>query len=119
VQAKSPSLRQFDGECIVCHTVGFGYESGYKNERDTPHLKNVGCESCHGPASEHVKNPRNPRWYSILNPWKAPQNETAVQKQARQLRVDLFCQGCHDIDNDVKYKFEQRWPLVAHPTRGE
>ena len=58
VKATRPALRQYDGECIVCHTVGFAYESGFKNERATPHLKNVGCESCHGPASEHVKDPK-------------------------------------------------------------
>src|SRR5262249_20213513 len=29
VEARRPSLRQYDGECIVCHTVGFGYTSGF------------------------------------------------------------------------------------------
>src|SRR5262249_12489855 len=57
VDARRPSLRQHDGECIVCHTVGFGYTSGFTNEQQTPKLKNVGCESCHGPGSLHAKNP--------------------------------------------------------------
>jgi hypothetical protein len=118
-QVKSPSLRVHDAECIVCHTVGFGYESGYRNEKDTPHLKDVGCESCHGPGSEHVKKSKDERWYPILNPWRPAQNETAEAKRKRQDRIDLFCQGCHDIDNDVKYKFETRWPDVAHPTGGQ
>ena len=29
--AKRPSNRQFDGECVVCHTVGFEYVGGYEN----------------------------------------------------------------------------------------
>lgn len=29
VDAKEPSLRHFDPECIVCHTVGFGFQSGF------------------------------------------------------------------------------------------
>ncbi len=46
---------QFDPECIVCHVVGFEYESGFISEGKTDYLKNVGCESCHGPGSEHIR----------------------------------------------------------------
>jgi len=116
VNAKQPSLRQFDAECVVCHTVGFGYDTGYRSEKETPNLKDVGCESCHGPAGEHVKKPNDERWYPVLNPWRAAANETEVQKKERQQRVDDFCYGCHDLDNDVHYKFDKRWPDVAHPT---
>src|SRR5207244_3142153 len=59
VKATKPSLRQFDGECIVCHVVGFGIDSGFKNEKQSAHLKDVGCESCHGPGSEHIKKRNN------------------------------------------------------------
>jgi hypothetical protein len=44
---------QYDPECVVCHVVGMDYESGYISEEKTSHLKNVGCENCHGPGSEH------------------------------------------------------------------
>jgi len=46
---------QFDPECVVCHVVGMEYESGFVSEETTGHLKNVGCENCHGPGSEHVR----------------------------------------------------------------
>jgi hypothetical protein len=115
-KAKGPSLRQHDAECIACHVVGFGYETGYTNAERTPHLKDVGCESCHGPGSEHVKNSRDEKWYPLLNPWKPKENETAAEKDLRQLRIDKFCQSCHDLDNDVKYSFKKRWPDVDHPT---
>lgn len=45
---------QFDPECAVCHVVGMEYESGFVSEQKTSHLKNVGCENCHGPGSEHL-----------------------------------------------------------------
>lgn len=45
-----------DPECVICHVVGMEYESGYVTEEKTPHLKDVGCENCHGPGSEHVKS---------------------------------------------------------------
>lgn len=44
-----------DPECVVCHVVGMEYEGGYVTEEKTPHLKDVGCENCHGPGSEHAK----------------------------------------------------------------
>ncbi len=46
---------QFDPECVICHVVGMDYESGFISEQKTGHLKNVGCENCHGPGSEHIK----------------------------------------------------------------
>jgi len=48
---------QYDPECVVCHVVGMGYESGFVSEEKTGHLKNVGCENCHGPGSKHIKEP--------------------------------------------------------------
>jgi hypothetical protein len=45
---------QFDPECVICHVVGMKYESGFVSEQKTSHLKNVGCENCHGPGSEHI-----------------------------------------------------------------
>src|SRR5262249_7400379 len=50
-QSKRPSLRQYDGECVVCQVVAFGHQTGFKNEIATPLLKDVGCEVCHGPGS--------------------------------------------------------------------
>jgi hypothetical protein len=44
---------QYDPECVICHVVGMEYESGFYNTEETNHLKDVGCEVCHGPGSEH------------------------------------------------------------------
>jgi len=122
VDAKKPGRRQFDPECVVCHTVGFCYFSGFMDADKTPKLRDVGCESCHGPASEHVKNPNNAFWHEQMNPWKAPEKESEVEKSRRILRIDQFCQKCHDIDNDVTWThggFNKKWPKIAHPTPKE
>ena len=42
--------------CLVCHTVGFGQEGGFKDRAMTNALAGVGCESCHGAAGDHVAN---------------------------------------------------------------
>jgi hypothetical protein len=47
---------QYDPECIACHVVGFNYESGFVSEQETDHLKDVGCENCHGPGSKHISS---------------------------------------------------------------
>jgi len=50
---------QYDPECIECHVIGYEWESGFKTLEKTPKLINVGCEICHGPGSEHNKDPYN------------------------------------------------------------
>jgi hypothetical protein len=46
---------QYDPECVVCHVVGMDYETGFVSSEKTPHLKDVGCENCHGPGSIRVR----------------------------------------------------------------
>jgi hypothetical protein len=129
-----PSERQFDPECVACHVVGFGKTGGYAGPFDA-RLKGVGCESCHGPCSEHVKNPFDDKWYPHINPLrvsdeerkladkqskgKLSQQESANYKQLTARRMnstDRFCQSCHDIENDVHWNFEKRWPQIIHTT---
>lgn len=44
-----------DPECVVCHVVGMEYQSGFVSLEKTADLKDVGCENCHGPGSEHIR----------------------------------------------------------------
>jgi hypothetical protein len=113
VDAKRPSNRQYDPECVVCHTVGFGKVSGFVTDQKTPHLKDVGCESCHGPCSVHVLNPNNAEWHKRINPWKY-----ITDAKKREDVTDQFCQKCHDTENDVNWihgGFKRNWPKIAHP----
>lgn len=117
--ATRPSNRQYDPECIVCHTVGFGYHTGFRSADTTPLLKNVGCESCHGPCGDHVRQPQNADWYPVINPYRPGENETPEDKKKRLGRIDQFCQKCHDIDNDVHWSsvgFAAKWKKVEHPS---
>ena len=52
-----------DPHCIACHTVGFGKPSGYRRPMGSASLVDVGCESCHGPASEHIARYRG--WQAV------------------------------------------------------
>jgi hypothetical protein len=108
--ATRPSLRQYDGECVACHVTGFGYAGGFSDEKTTPLLKDNGCENCHGPCSLHVKGgPKglDPKLLALMNPFKTKPNETEAQKTRRVNGLDLSCQKCHDIDNDVHWKIDK------------
>jgi hypothetical protein len=113
IDARHPSNRQFDGECVVCHVTGFEHHSGYGDAlqiKDLPRakmLENVGCESCHGPGSEHITDKRNEKIHAAMNPWKHRANP--------KLAMDVFCQKCHDVDNDVHWNFDKKWPKIVHP----
>lgn len=114
-KATNPKNRQFDGECIVCHTVGFGYESGFRNEKLTAHLKNVGCESCHGPGSLHVAGNNRADLMALMNPFKVVEGANQADWTKRLNLIDQACQKCHDIDNDVHWDFKKKWPRIIHP----
>ena len=73
---------QYDPECVVCHVVGMGYVSGFVSEDETDHLKNVGCENCHGPGSEH--------------------NMTLGKALTTQPMSD--CGDCHTPDHSAEYE---------------
>jgi hypothetical protein len=107
VLAKNPKdpkrNREFDAECISCHTVGLKYASGWVSPEKTPYLKGNQCENCHGPASKHVEQPDNIdfRKAMALTPEKADKGE--------------LCIHCHDSENSPKFKFETFYPKIAHP----
>jgi hypothetical protein len=48
-------------KCYFCHTTGYGKPGGFVSLEKTPHLKNAGCEVCHGPGEFHVKK-KNPKY---------------------------------------------------------
>lgn len=138
--AKRPSLRYLDPECVVCHTVGFGYNTGYTNAKDTPQLAHVGCESCHGPGSGHASDPRNANLLAMQSPWRAQPGDklpaVAVMRKlaevnlidrnreeqklpASELRainsVSAMCMKCHDPENDPHFNIYKYWPQIYHP----
>ncbi len=105
--------RQFDPECISCHVIGwhptqyFPYEGGFSSLEETPHLKDVGCESCHGPGGNHVRAEMK----------GTPQEQEQYRKAlvvTKQEAHDGHCASCHDLDNSPDFDFDTYWPDVEH-----
>lgn len=138
-KATRPSNRQFDGECLICHTTGMEFKTGFVNAKETPHLKNNGCENCHGPGSAHSAAPNDKALFAALSPWKtAPTDrlpDAAVMERIGKLKpsdraaqtaklppaqvavanaVFGACAKCHDTENDPKFDIYSYWPKVTH-----
>ncbi len=89
----SDSGQQYDPECISCHTVGFGYVSGFANYETNRNLAHVGCESCHGAGGNHIKNITDS--YGKVN--------------------ENGCLECHNSDHSPKFQYPKYWEKIKHP----
>jgi len=86
-----------DPECLRCHTVSFGFQTGFLNMNQTPALTDVGCENCHGVGGNHVKKP---------------------QKGYGQV-TKADCLTCHTTENSPKFDYEVYLPKIRHWSEGE
>lgn len=46
--------KQYDPNCLACHTTRFEQPEGFSMKLQQPELVNVGCENCHGFAEDHL-----------------------------------------------------------------
>ncbi|MGP0628094.1 multiheme c-type cytochrome [Nitrospina sp. 32_T5] len=84
--------KSFDPECLKCHTTGFEKPGGFISEIDTPELKNVQCEMCHGARLDHSR---------------APQGKFAEEARGA-------CSQCHVPKHSPNFNYETYWPKIRH-----
>jgi len=80
--------KEFNRDCIYCHVTGFGKPGGSTlgfNEI----LRNVQCETCHGPGSIHVEKDGHDQPRTIV---RAPEK--------------TLCIGCHSEEHSDTFEFE-------------
>jgi hypothetical protein len=90
-----------DPSCITCHVTGFGEDGGYRRAMQGKQMINVGCESCHGPASAHVAERS-----------RAQPGQPVLAKM-RPVGAGQ-CIQCHHGEFSRPFKYEEFWPHVAH-----
>ena len=87
-----------DPNCIGCHAVGFEKPGGYRREYGAKKLTDVGCESCHGPASRHIER-----------------ITAGDMEGARMRKVGAAdCMKCHHGEFSRPFVWEEFWPRVRH-----
>lgn len=74
-------------ECLRCHTVGFGEQTGYDYKTNQPYLAGVGCEMCHGRAGYHVRA------------------DDQTNNFART--TEATCVRCHNQENSPKFVYAE------------
>ena len=74
-------------ECVGCHVTG--HESGgwVADQAGTDHLRDVGCEACHGPGGPH----------------------DGVPTEAK-----ATCEGCHDAKHSIAFSVDKGLPHIDH-----
>jgi len=86
---------EYDPECLQCHTIGLSYFTGFETIETTPEMKGVGCESCHGPGSNH--------------------NETQSKDYGK---ADIeICETCHESEHSPNFQYEEYWKKIMHPLK--
>jgi hypothetical protein len=87
-----------DPKCIGCHAIGFGLPSGYQRAFAGAKLVDVGCESCHGPGSLHVRR---------------REGDLTVDFAFRPLGAG-DCRRCHFGEFSRPFNWDEFWPPVHH-----
>ncbi len=49
--------KQFNPDCLACHTTRFEEAGGFTMKDQQKELRNVQCENCHGDRTEHLADP--------------------------------------------------------------
>jgi len=83
----------YDPECVSCHTVGFGYDSGFISPEKTPGLEHIGCEDCHGPGEKHLEDPIDLEYGEVAK-------ET--------------CENCHNAENSPGFSYDEKIKEIQH-----
>ena len=78
--------QQFDYECIGCHVTGWEKPGG-SNLAHNDKLRNVQCETCHGPGSIHVAKGGNEKPAAIL---RAPPEDLCATQCHTHEHSDTF-----------------------------
>lgn len=92
-------------DCLKCHTTGFGRTGGFPVDGKPdqhPGLAHVGCESCHGPGGDHVKEGA-PRVGNIVS----------LTDKCDSCVILQICGSCHDDANDPGFEFEVKEKIAA------
>jgi peroxiredoxin/nitrate/TMAO reductase-like tetraheme cytochrome c subunit len=98
VTTLSKAGKSTHADCLACHTTGFGRPGGFPRDglvESHSDLARVGCESCHGPGGDHVKQDT-----------AKIGNIVSLGDKCDSCVILQICGSCHDEANDPGFEFE-------------
>lgn len=90
--------KQQNPGCVQCHVVAYGKDGGFIDMDLTPELKDVQCESCHGPSKPHA--------------------ETVTMEGLVEPGEEV-CRTCHTEEQDMSFDYDTKSKLVHGEQSGE
>lgn len=84
--------KQENPGCVKCHVVAYEQDGGFIDMDLTPELKDVQCESCHGPGKKHT--------------------ETFSADDINGKPGEDICRECHTEGQDKDFNYEEKSKLV-------
>ena len=92
--------KEFNLSCVGCHVTGYMKAGGSTVTHNLDGaLVDVGCESCHGPASAHVENPEAPDLVAL----EAPES---------------LCVTCHNPEHSDRFIYQGYMAAIVVPGHG-
>ena len=92
-------FKEYNLDCVSCHVTGYDKPGG-STVTFNAKLQNVQCETCHGPGSLHVKDPKNKAL--IVG---SPKTE--------------LCAGCHHPPHVESFSAKEKVKLILGPGHGQ
>lgn len=94
--------KNFNLSCVGCHVTGYRQPGGSEVVQNEG-LRDVGCESCHGPGSLHAL---------------ARGHDQRVATIRRTVNGDFCARECHTHEHSDQFNFERYLPHILGPGHG-
>ncbi|MCH2107724.1 MAG: hypothetical protein MK135_00200 [Polyangiaceae bacterium] len=92
--------KEFNLDCVSCHVTGYEKPGG-STVTHVEQLKNVQCETCHGPGSLHIQNP-------------------VAGKNIQRSPPSSLCEGCHHPPHvGADWTVAEALPHILGPGHGQ
>jgi 2',3'-cyclic-nucleotide 2'-phosphodiesterase (5'-nucleotidase family) len=87
--------KQFNPDCLECHTTRFEEAGGFTMQAQQKELRDVQCENCHGDRAPHLEDP------------------SVVSKAAPDVKT---CLKCHTEYRSAGFEknYTQKWEMIKH-----
>lgn len=91
--------KEFNLNCVSCHVTGYNQKGG-STVTHVDALKDVGCETCHGPGSLHNAAPKQPGLVALAVP-------------------ESVCGSCHTPEHSDRFVYEAFRQMLIVPGHGK